>query len=504
MPPPIDPTSVRARLTRLLAECRDDPAKFNHVFLKRAPYWWRQVEICRSLVRYKTTVVVSGNATGKDYIVGGIVPWWLWTRHESLIFATGPSQTVLGTVTWKEIRKAIDKARFPMGGRVSQGAKASPLVVDLGCGWQALGYSTTSIERASGQHEKNLLVIVEEASGVDDEVFEAIRGLNPAKLLVIGNPLKAGNRYHKLYKRALKEAKDPRIPDDEKVNAVVIPSTDSPDIHLARSLRGLADRGFLDEAEREYGRDSLWWLTHVLAQFPDASHDGLLKPDWVDRMGTVARCTRSRPGPRWMSVDLGEGVGRDRTVIMIGDSLGILYCEVKNDRGIPEAAVAINRLMQQWGVGQDRIVYDAGGRGKDLPRFLEQFNITEAIPYHGGTRLAKKYTNKRSKMAWKLRQRLDPRRPERLPDPTPEDEDARRSAFYVAPPEPVADIQPPFTIPPEHDWWPSLEEELKALRYSQEGDKIALELKEDMARALGRSPDILDALLMSFALEDDD
>src|SRR4051812_19800400 len=94
----------RPRVVALLARCRDDPALFNHIFLRRKPYWWRQVELCESVVRYKTTVAVGGNSIGKDYWLGGIVPWWLWTRYQSLVFATGPSQTVLGTVTWKEIR----------------------------------------------------------------------------------------------------------------------------------------------------------------------------------------------------------------------------------------------------------------------------------------------------------------------------------------------------------------------------------------------------------------
>ncbi len=65
---------------------------------------------------------------------------------------------------------AIDGCRLPFLPRITGGIKASPAMVEMRPGWQALGYSTTSVERASGQHAKNLLVIVEEASGVADEI----------------------------------------------------------------------------------------------------------------------------------------------------------------------------------------------------------------------------------------------------------------------------------------------------------------------------------------------
>ena len=202
--PPIDPETIAREcssvprganahdvLTDLLADCYDDPDIFNSAWLGRPDYWWRQTEMCRSVVEYRTTVVYSGNAIGKDYWIGGLVPWWLYTRPQSLVIVTGPTQTVLGSVTWKEIRRAIEGCPIPLfSPRVSSGIKASPALVEIKPGWQALGYSTTSVERASGQHAKHLLVIVEEASGVEPEIWEAIESLKYERLVAIGNPLR--------------------------------------------------------------------------------------------------------------------------------------------------------------------------------------------------------------------------------------------------------------------------------------------------------------------------
>src|SRR5271157_2133456 len=161
-------------LAECLEACRDDPDAFNEAFLNRPPYWSRQVELCRSIVRYRVTACYSGNMVGKDFWIAGTIIWWLLTRPDSLCILTGPSQTVLGSVTFKEIRRCLERAVVPFGGKLSQGIKASPAKVEIQPGWHCLGFSTTSVERASGQHSPNLLAVVEEASGVEDFAYDAI------------------------------------------------------------------------------------------------------------------------------------------------------------------------------------------------------------------------------------------------------------------------------------------------------------------------------------------
>ena len=87
-------------MINLLKFCRDRPDLFNKLYLKRPPHWSRQKDLCRSVVEYRTTVAYSGNMVGKDYWIAGIIIWWLLTRPDSLCIITGPSQTVLGSVTF--------------------------------------------------------------------------------------------------------------------------------------------------------------------------------------------------------------------------------------------------------------------------------------------------------------------------------------------------------------------------------------------------------------------
>lgn len=231
---------------------------------------------------------------------------------------------------------------------------------------------------------------------------------------------------------------------------------------------------------------------------------GRLIPDWhLDQIPMLVR-PRGPAGPRWLTCDLGEGGGRDSTVILAGDDFGILFGEESSWVGPAEAAYLIRQLMSTWDVPQERIVYDAGGgRGLDILPYLERLGITEALPYKGGRSGGREFANRRTRMAWKLRQRLDPERP-KPPPPLTYDPDRKPSVFdpppLVLPPQ----KQPPFCIPPDWPLWANLRQEAAALRWFHKGKVIALEPKELLQKAIGRSPNVIDALQMRFALGDDE
>lgn len=474
----------------------NDPARFNEVILGRAPYWERQRDVCEAVVKHRVTVVPTGNAVGKTFLAAGLILWWAYTRFGSLSITTAPSQMLLGSVLFKEIRKAYHNSLIPLGGSITESAHASPqlLTVDAD-GWGCLGVSTRGVERLSGHHAADLLVVVDEASGVDPEIMEAVWSLNAAKIILFGNPIRPDGMFKSLHERAEREKQDPAIAESDRCVSIRIPSTESPDRDLDRSPRGLADRGFLLEAEATYGRDSMWWRSHVGAEFPEASHDTLLPTWWVDRCTLVARSTTHMPGRRRMGVDLGAGSGRDRTVILVRDDLGILDLVTSKYIGVPQAAIEIARKARAWGVRDEDITFDAGGPAKELPVYLAQSGIHEPSRYLGATSGGARFGNRRSRVGWALRCRLDPERP--LPEAQKEVDRLhlpRSSALAV--PEPPK-VQAAFVIDPQ-EWWGSLREEMINLRYTMVGSKISLEPKEQLMKRIGRSPDLVDALIMSF------
>lgn len=486
-------SSLASLIRQVQEKYRDDPVGFNTDILERPPYWWRQQEICWSVLEYRVSVVFSGNATGKDFLLGGLIPWYGFTRPNSLVIATGVSQTVLGSVTWKEVRRSIEGSRLLslLGIRMSQSIKASPQMVEFAPGWHCLGYSTTNVERASGQHAPELLAIMNEASGIPDEIYDAIDSLKYTRLLVFGNPIRSDGRFVELIRQAEQDRRD-NVPKHLAVNAIQIPSTDSPHAELDHSPFGLADKTWLEAMYRRYGKDSLWVRSHIKAEVPLVSADTLILESWLDWAAADA-AQRIRPAghpvhaTRRIACDLGEGVGRDSSCVLVRDDWGVLDVVFGSTLGLPEAAELIWRKASTWGVWPDRITYDRAGIGRDFPLHLRRhFGPADAAKIQGyagaGSPQSKDFANLRTEAAWKLRQRLEPGI----------DLAARPENPHAAP------LKIPFSIPPG-PYWPRLREELKTLSYSMAGRKIKLIPKDDHATALGHSPDIADSLLQSFA-----
>ena len=488
-------TTVLDSLTDDLEDCVDDPDLFNDLFLcdpdDPTPFWSRQVEMSRSVVDYRTTCIYSGNSIGKDFWVGRLVHWWLYTRPDSLVIVTGPTQTLIGTVTWKEIRRAIRRSPVPFSAMVSAGAKNSPMQVVVEGGWQALGYSTTNVERQSGQHAEHLLVIVEEASGVEDEIWDAIESLGYERLICIGNPIRAEGRFVDLIRQAERDRND-RIPARLAVNAIQIPSTDSPHASLEKSPFGLADATWLDSVKRRYGEHSLWYKSHVLAIIPAVSADILIPESWLEFAYRQLRpqCGLDHPIhlTRRLSCDLGEGVGRDSTCIIVRDDFSVLECVLSPSVGLPEAAALIERLGRKWKIPPERMSYDKLGIGRNFPNHLAKYraswvsgspSLSNVRPYGGSsTPMNRDFVNLRSEAAWKLRNRLDVNH---VPD--------IRTPYAV---------QVPFSFA-AGSYLERLREELRPLTYSLVGHQTKLLDKDDWTEILGHSPDVADALLQSFA-----
>src|SRR5271166_628130 len=234
-------------LEGLLLQTRNDPDAFNDVFIADGKFFWkRQREMCDSVVKYRRTIVYSGNMIGKDFWVGRIVWWWLLTRPGSLVMITGPSQTSLGSITWKEVRAATPRVEGAnvssvIRSKLSQGVKTSPQLVELKPGWQAMGISTTTVERFSGHHNPNLLVIIDEASALEPEIRDSIESLGYERLVAIGNPIRADGPFIEWIRQAEVDARD-GIPDRLATNAIQIPSTDSPHAEIEKSHGGLPTR----------------------------------------------------------------------------------------------------------------------------------------------------------------------------------------------------------------------------------------------------------------------
>jgi phage terminase large subunit len=476
------------RARAVLDACRDDPALFNEAVLGRT-LWSKQVEVCRSVAEFPTTLVPAGRAVGKSYLLAGVVLWWLYTRPNSLVITTGPDHRQVVTVLWKEIRRAL-RPQYVDGRRVSPlidleydqltTGMGSPqrLVVRGGTEWQAIGFAAGSGEGFSGQHAAELLVVVDEATGVDEPIWDAIHGLASTRLVAVGNPIRRDCTFHELCETAAS------LSGSATMNVVRISSLETPDAARPTSAVGMASKSFLDQMRVIHGEDSPWWRSNILGFFPGEESLRFLPTAWID--------ASTRPeiledelwrdhadGPVWCGVDIAGGVGADRSVVLIRNSKQILEIFSSDKHGVMDETrdrlePVVVELCRKWNVPGNRVIYDKGGLGRSFASYLENHGLHGAIGYFGAGKGGKLYVNRRTANAFAIRKRLDPNRQDFVP-------------FYCG----------------RQPHWPQLRQELAELRSPtmevEEGQvKQMLESKEAMAARLHRSPDLLDALLMTF------
>jgi hypothetical protein len=341
------------------------------------------------------------------------------------------------------------------------------------------------VERASGQHNKNLLVIVEEASGVEDHIWEALDGLVPTKLVAIGNPLRPDGGFVDMCEQGARDERD-GVPDHAAVKYFNVPSTASPDADKETSEYGLACLSWLDAMRRKYGEHSLWYRTHVLAIRPKLSHEILIQPEWLDRAtseqaAAAAKAWRARRegGRKRMSCDVGEGVGNARSVIIVRDDVGILEIDATAFGGPHDTAQRMADLKHRHQIDDEYISYDGNGTtGKRLKNALPGVGIANARGFLGGSGGGKRFKNARTSCAAAFARRLDP----------DGYANGRRETR-------------PFHIPVTPDLQAILEE-LRELRGQMGNDgRYALEHKQDFMERLGRSPDYADAITQGFREE---
>lgn len=431
--------------------------RFNRVILRRHKLWSKQAEILRSFTNYPVTLCKAGNSVGKSYAIAAAALHYLAYNPGAKVICTAPSHTQLREVLWANIVEAFNNCPYKIF-ETARLSKSPDLKLEISPTWFILAYSTTTAERFSGHHSRRLAVIVDEASGVSREIFEAADSLIPHRMLLIGNPLRPEGVF---YERCLRSATTPGS------NLITIKSTESPDITVPHSNRGLACQNWLEKVRSDYGEGSMWWQAHVEAEFPTSGAEQVIPSDWLNAAETVVW---KPSGPRRLGIDLASGSGGDKTVLMVRDDNGILEMSDSNEWSLEETARRCYELAMRYQINSQHIVWDMPGIGMDFAFRLESVGIYGATGFQGQRFSGKIHANLKTAAYWNLRQRLDPK-------------GVYPHRFHI-PPKVASKLRP----------------ELAATRYIiDQSDRIALIPKDDIIASLGHSPDYADSIAMTFA-----
>lgn len=374
--------ATNARKKMLLEFYRKNPVKFltNVLDVKEEHVWSKMEEICNSVRDHQFTAVKAGNSLSKSYTVGRLALWFLFTHKPSTVFTTAPSNTQVEDIIWQEIREAYHAAKEPLGGQEPLKTYLAP---DPNLKWFATGFATKSdsgseeASRMLGFHNKDMLIILDEAPGVHVSIWNALEKLltnRRVKLLVIGNPIYATGNFVDCFK-------------DPKFNKITVSAFDSPNyIENREVIPGLADRAFVEFVRAKYGEGSNKWKSMITGEIPSTDVDSLIPYSTIEKAferKIVLPTPKQRK--RFIVWDVADG-GTDLHTLKCYDNMAVIDSQELREKTIEEAEPFVWRFLRKNKA--NAIVYDGDGRGRVAGGYLELScdNNTDLFPFEGSDR----------------------------------------------------------------------------------------------------------------------
>ena len=383
-------------------ECRDKPIAFCESVLGINP-WSKQREILTSVLENPRTAVRSAHGVGKTFTAAAVVLWFLFTRYPSVVITTAPTWRQVRSILWKEIHRLSKKMEVKLGLPLvpKLDELTTELRIDDSC--FALGLATDESEKFQGFHSENLLVIVDEASGIPVTNWDAINGLmtsQGSRLLAIGNPTQTSGEFFDAFhvKRWM-------------YNTIHISAFDSPNLMGTEEERPyLTSKEWVDEKRREWSEDSALWQVRVLGDFPTAEADALIPLSAIE---TAAQRDVEDDGFIEIGVDIGR-YGDSESVLVVRRGDSVVRLETLRQKDLMEMTGWIASFIDLYTVITDdgtkippRVRIDeAGMGGGPVDRLKEQGYRVSGI--NGGSRAYdyEKFANVRTEMYWHLRERF--------------------------------------------------------------------------------------------------
>lgn len=259
---------------------REKPVEFFREIIGVEP-WSKQVEIIEAVRDNPRVAVKAGHKVSKSHTAAGIALWYFSSFPDARVVMTSTTSRQVDTILWRELKmmharsgrcvdcKKVDAekvARFEQPGPrpcphsyLLDGVPRELARTGLKSDFREItGFTAREAEAVAGVSGRNLLYILDEASGIDDAIFDAIEGnrAGGARLLMFSNPTKTSGAFYKAFD------------GKEAYKTVSISSEDSPNVQAGREIiGGLATREWVEEKKREWGEDSALYCVRVKGDF---------------------------------------------------------------------------------------------------------------------------------------------------------------------------------------------------------------------------------------------
>jgi hypothetical protein len=273
--------------------------------------------------------IASGHGIGKGACTAWLVQWYLTTRPHPQVVVTANTQAQLITKTWRELALWHGRSLFRDW---FAWTKTSYYKVDAQATWfaAAIPWSEHRPEAFQGTHARHVLVIFDEASAIADPIYEVVEGAmtGPEALWVQwGNPTRNTGRFRESFAGG-------RFAHRWWTKQI--------DSRTAR----MTDKGQLGEWVRDYGEDSDFVRIRVKGEFPRAASTQLIGED-VIRSAQQRQPVDDKAAPTVIGVDVAR-YGDDRSVILVRKGGQILATRVYRELSTVQLAGFVVEAIQEF------------------------------------------------------------------------------------------------------------------------------------------------------------
>lgn len=307
-----------ARWQRMALRYRNNRVKFAVEVMGVQPSW-QQRQILEAMDQPGARVsVASGHGTGKSFIAGTLAMHTMLCHVKPEMILTANNIDQVRRVIFKYVTDSwqVVCKRFPWLRQYFTVTSELFYCNEFRKSWYVAGKTVPKDkpEGIAGAHNKNLIFLVDEASGVDDKVLSVIRGAlseENNKLLMFSQPTRNAGHFYDSH-HSLKKA-DPLDPDEAGYIAFTLNSEESPFVSV-KSLR--------EYAKSYGGYDSPEYQIKVRGEFSDQLEGYLITRLAAQR----AQLVEIEHGSAWgyiIVADVGGGVERDSSVMGIFKVSGI-------------------------------------------------------------------------------------------------------------------------------------------------------------------------------------
>lgn len=463
---------LHRQLAFWLKRWRRDPVAYAIEHLGMIPTY-QQAQICRAIPTHRFVAVKSGHGIGKSTVAGMLSNWYLDThsRPDSLtrIPITGAGGSQLESTFWSELVKT-NNMKWPfIKDKYSVGTDRI-YNIENPKQWFAVLRTARPENPDALQGFHDCFFVIDEASAIHDKIFEVARGAmgDPNCYgLMMGNPTKKSGYFFNAFQgsavwKTFTFSSEDSLYEKEYSYEYVDPFGRI----IIITHRGRQTAAWVQDMEKEFGRNSNTFRIRVLGEFANQGEDLIIEDRWTENVFVNPK-SEDKERKRVMGVDV-AWTGDDNSGVVIRKGNNVEFLQEWHGCDPIETSEKVQLIQQEWNC--DRIYIDTNGIGAGTYADLKR----EKYPVYA-VNVSEKAPEDSSKF-----------KPRRL-----------RDALWWYAREFIRLNPVHFSGSKDDDIWKKLQRELNIPTYKIKDGKIVAESKDDLKKRGLKSPNLADAYNMT-------